>query len=123
MITTTDPAMVAYIIKQQIGIDAWLAVSARDPRYWSTEDGAVTFTFRFGSRYGLQRWAQITYQPGKDLYDVCAYKIHRNGVKKTLRVPSAYEPDGYEYTEYEGVYADRLDSLVRHINRIAEVTS
>lgn len=123
MTTTTDHAITAYTIKQQIGLDAWLAVSARNPRYWSTEDGAVTFSFRFGSRYGLQKWCQITYRPGKDLYDVCAYKIHRNGVKKTFRIASEYELDGYEYTEYEGVYADMLGNLVRQINTIAEVAS
>lgn len=120
---TTDSARVAYTIREQIGSNAWLAVSGRDARYWSTEDGAVTFAFRFGSSYGLPKWCQITYKPGKDLYDVCAYKIHRNGVKKTFSIASEYELDGYEYTEYTDVYADSLGNLVRQINLIAEVTS
>lgn len=122
MVTTTTFQETALTIKRQIGLDAWLAVSAREPRYWATEDGSVTFAFRFGSRYGLAKWCQITYKPGKDLYDVCAYKIHRNGVKKTFRIASEYELDGYEYTEYSDVYADSLASLVRQINTIAEVT-
>jgi hypothetical protein len=80
------------------------------------------FAFRFGNRYGLAKWIEITYKRGADLYDIVAYKIHRNGVKKTLRVASEYELDGYEYTSYEGVYADNLPSLVRQINLIGELS-
>lgn len=118
MTTTVTAQQIASTIRDQIGLDSWLAVSARTPRYWSTEDGNVTFSFRFGNRYGLAKWCDITYKPGTDLYDIVAYKIHRNGVKKTLRIASEYELDGYEYTSYEGVYADNLPSLVRQINTI-----
>ena len=123
MTTTTNDALeVASTIKRQIGIDAWLAVSARDPRYYSTDDGTVTFSFRFGSRYGLAKWCEISYNRGTDLYDIVAYKVLRNGVKKTLRVASEYEMDGYEYTSYSGIYADSLPSLLRRINVIGELS-
>jgi hypothetical protein len=115
-------ATVAITIRQQIGADSWLAVSGRDPRYWTSDNGEVTFAFRFGSTYGLPRWCEITYKRGSDDYTIHAYKIHRNGVRKTLSVPSDYEPDGREYTTYEGVYADRLPSLVRYINTIGELS-
>lgn len=122
MTTTIDIMQVAQTIRAQIGPNVWLAVSAREARVWTTDDGAVTLAFRFGSRYGLAKWCEITYRPGKDLYDICAYKIHRNGVKSTFRIASEYELDGYEYTEYSDVYADSLANLVRQINTIAEVS-
>jgi hypothetical protein len=119
MVTITiDAQIVALTIKKQIGTDAWLAVSGRNERYWTTDDGNVTFAFRFGNAYGLPKWCEITYKTGADLYDIVAYKIHRNGVKKTLRIASEFELDGYEYTSYEGVYGDSLPALVRDINTI-----
>ena len=123
MTTTTNDALeVASTIKRQIGIDAWLAVSARDPRYYSTDDGTVTFSFRFGSRYGLAKWCEITYKRGADTYDMVAYKVHRNGVKKTLSIASKYEPDGVESASYSNVYFDMLPSLVRQANTIGELS-
>ena len=73
---------IATTIKRQIGLDAWLAVSARNPRWWTNETGDVVFAFRFGSRYGLPKWCEITYQSVSDDYDLWAYKIHRNGCRR-----------------------------------------
>lgn len=119
--TTSDALQVASTIKQQIGLDVWLAVSARNARYWETEQGNVTFAFRFGSSYGLAKWCEITYKRGADAYDIVAYKVHRNGVKKTLSIASEYEIDGYEYTSYSDVYFESLGNIVREINRIGEI--
>lgn len=118
MTTTT----IATTIKQQIGTDAWLAVSAREAKFWTADNGTTTLAFRFGDRYGLPKWCEITYRPGSDDYSIHAYKIHRNGCRKTLRIASEYEPSGYEYAEYEGVYADSLGMLVRYANQIAELS-
>ena len=122
MTTTITAYDIAATIRDQIGLDAWLAVSGRTPRYWRLDNGDVTFAFRFGGAYGLAKWCEITYKTGADLYDIVAYKIHRNGAKSTLRIASEYEVDGFEYTQYEGVYADSLSSIVREINTIAELS-
>jgi hypothetical protein len=98
---------IAATIRQQIGVDAWLAVSAREPKWWTDDQGRVVFAFRFGDRYGLPKWCEITYRPGSDDYSVKAYKIHRNGCKRTI-------------DQFDGVYADALGFLVRDINSEAE---
>lgn len=119
---TQNGSQIAATIRQQIGLDAWLAVSAREPRWWqSSETGNITFTFRFGSRHGLSKWIDVAYNRGTDLYDVKGYKLHRNGCRAVLKLPSEFELSGYEYTEYEGIYADSLPDIVREINRIAEI--
>lgn len=127
MVNTTatqprDASQIAATIRQQIGLDAWLAVSARQHRWWlNGRTGFVTFTFRFGSRHGLPKWIDIAYNRATDLYDVQGYKIHRNGCARVFKLPSDFDPDGYEYTDYKGVYADSLPDLVREINRLAEI--
>lgn len=113
---TNDPTA-ARTIRAQIGTDAWLAVSARQPKWW-TDGGDVVFAFRFGSRHGLPKWCEITYRKGRDDYDVTAYKIHRNGCKRVL---SATDEDGIERADWTGVYADRLGPLVREANTIGEL--
>jgi len=117
-----EDLQIAQTIHEQIGLDTWLAVGGRDRRVHIDEDGNVVNQFRFGSRYGLPKYIDITYKRGRDDYNVHGYKIHRNGVKKTLRVASEYEMDGYEYTSYSGVYADSLPSLVRQINVVSELS-
>lgn len=111
---------IASTIRRQIGTDVWLAVSARNPRWWTSPTGDVVFAFRFGSRYGLAKWCEITYQSSSDDYDLIAYKVHRNGVKSTLSLPSEYEADGVERAEYEGLYADTLPTFVRSVNLMGE---
>lgn len=119
---TQNGSQIAATIRQQIGLDSWLAVIAREPRWWqNSETGYITFTFRFGSRHGLSKWIDVAYNRATDLYDVKAYKLHRNGCKSTLKIPSEFEPDGYEYFEYEGIYAESLPDLVREINRLGEI--
>ena len=112
---TNDPTA-ARTIRAQIGTDTWLAVSARQPKWW-TDGGDVVFAFRFGSRYGLPKWCEITYRKGRDDYDVTAYRIHRNGCKRVLSITDEY---GLDQTDWTGVYADRLGSLVRQANTIGE---
>lgn len=104
---------IAKTIRDQIGLDTWLAVSARNPRWWTDSTGDVVFAFRFGSRYGLARWIEIAYREVSDDYDLLAYKIHRNGCKRTFRFEG-------ESTEYEGVYAASLAPLIRSINQQAD---
>ena len=120
--TTSRGTVVASAIRQQIGLDSWLASSARDARWWTDDNGDIVFVFRFGSRYGLAKWCEITYKSGRDDYDIIAYKIHRNGMKNTLSIPSEYEPNGREYTKYEGYYAESLSGLIRQINLIGELS-
>ena len=121
-IESQNASQIAATIRDQIGLNAWLAVSARQARWWiNGQTGHVTFTFRFGSRHGLSKWVDIAYNRGTDLYDVKGYKVHRNGCHSVFKLPSEFEFDGYEYTEYEGVYADSLPDIVREINRLAEI--
>ena len=54
---------IAQTIKQQIGIDTWLAVSARNPQWFLNDDGDTVLRFRFGNRYGLPHFIEITYRP------------------------------------------------------------
>jgi hypothetical protein len=111
---------IAATIRQQIGTDAWLAVSARDPKWWTSDSGDIVLAFRFGSRYGLPKWCEITYRSGRDSYDIGAYKIHRNGCKKTLSVPD--EITGTYYADWTDIYADNLGSFVRIANTMAEIS-
>lgn len=97
---------IAQTIKQQIGIDTWLAVSARNPQWFLNDDGDTVLRFRFGNRYGLPHFIEITYRPGRDLYDLKGYKIHRNRCRTVL-------------DDYTDVYADSLGFLIRDINNEA----
>ena len=117
-----DAFSIASTIKNQIGLDAWLAVSGRDLRYWTNATGDIVFAFRFGSRYGLPKWIEITYQQASDDYDVIAYKIRRNGVKATLTIPDAFNENGIERAEWDGVYFDALPRIVRRANLIGELS-
>lgn len=114
-------AEIARTIRSQIGIDAWLAVSARQPRWWTNSTGDVVFSFRFGSRYGLAKWIEITYTVADD-YDVVAYKIRRNGLRQTITAPDQYAENGIETCEWDGVYFDDLPRLVRRANLLAELS-
>lgn len=113
-------AEIATTMKRQIGLDAWLAVSARNPRWWTNDDGNVVFAFRFGSRYGLAKWCEITYRPGSDDYAMTAYRIRRNGCKSVLSIPDEYEPSGRDTADWDGLYADSLGIFVRSANEIGE---
>lgn len=93
---------IAQTIRQQIGTDTWLAVSARD-----AVDHGDKITFRFGNRYGLPHYIEITYRRSTDDYSVKAWRVHRNGCIKVL-------------AEYDRVYFDLLGWLVRDINNEAE---
>lgn len=99
---------IAQTIQRQIGTDAWLAVSARNASYCETPEG-TQLRFRFGDRYGLAKWCEITYKRGSDDYAIAAYKIRRNGKREALAF-------------YEGVYADSLGFLIRDINLEAELS-
>lgn len=107
----TDARTIAETINRQIGLDTWLAVSGRNPRYWTNDNGDVTYSFRFGSSYGLPHWCEITYNVDSDLYTFDAYKIHRNGCKRNIEL-GGYEGEAY----FTHVYADSLSSLVRSVN-------
>jgi hypothetical protein len=111
---------IAATIRRQIGTDAWLATSARDPRFWTNETGDVVFAFRFGSRYGLPKWCEITYRRASDDYGVIAYKIHRNGCKKTLNQPD--EITGTYWAEWNGIHADMLGTFIRIANQMGELS-
>ena len=100
-------ATVIQTIKQQIGTDTWLAVSARSESYFISESANATLKFRFGNRYGLPNYIEIEYRAGSDDYALRAYRIHRNGCKSVL-------------ADYEGVYADSLAFLIRDINQEAQ---
>lgn len=93
---------IAQTIRQQIGTDTWLAVSARD-----AVDHGDKITFRFGNRYGLPNYIEITYRRATDDYSVKAWRVHRNGCIKVL-------------AECDRVYFDLLGWLVRDINNEAE---
>jgi hypothetical protein len=95
---------IAQTIRQQIGTDTWLAISAREATYY----GKTCLKFRFGSRYGLPKWIQVTYNPGRDDYTILAWQVHRNRCVKDL-------------ARYEGVYADSLGWLIRDINLEVEM--
>lgn len=110
---------IADMIRRQIGTDVWLAVSARDPRYWTTDAGNTVLAFRFGSRYGLPKWCEITYRPGPDDYAMTAYRIRRNGVKSVLSIPDEY--GGRDVADYRSVYADMVGAWVRHFNLMGEL--
>lgn len=97
------PEIIAATIRQQIGTDTWLAISARNPSYRLDGNNNTVFTFRFGSRYGLQRWIDVTYERVTDDYRIFAYRIKRNGTQRIV-------------ANYEGVYADSLAFLIRDIN-------
>lgn len=97
------PEIVAATIRQQIGTDTWLAVSARKPKYRLDGNNNTVFSFRFGSRYGLQCWIDVTYERVTDDYRIFAYRFKRNGCKQVI-------------ANYEGVYADSLAFLIRDIN-------
>lgn len=117
-----EDLQIAQTIHEQIGLDTWLAVSGRDRRAYIDEDGNVVNQFRFGSRYGLPKYIDITYKRGSDDYNVHGYKIHRNKAVTTFSHASEYEIDGREYANYDGVYAESLPSLVRWINQLAELS-
>jgi len=117
-----EDLQIAQTIHEQIGLDTWLAVSGRDRRAYIDEDGNVVNQFRFGSRYGLPKYIDITYKRGRDDYNVHGYKIHRNRVVSTFSHASEYELDGKEYAIYDGVYADQLPELVRRINVLSELS-
>lgn len=122
MTIQTDPNLrVAITIKDQIGTDTWLAVSAREGKWWTDDNGDVIFAFRFGGRYGLAKWCEITYRRGSDDYAVTAYKIHRNGCKVTLKIADRYEYSGYDTANYYGVHAGLLSFTVRHFNQMGEL--
>lgn len=108
---------IAETIRRQIGTDAWLAVSARNQKFWVNDDGNVVYCFRFGSRYGLANWCEITYERGSDDYSIWAYKIRRNGKAETIRL--GY-PDGN--VDMTGVYAESLGMLIRDINQEVELS-
>lgn len=95
--------MVAQTISKQVGSDAWFATSAREPRWWTKDNGDTVWAVRFGNRYGLQNWFEVTYRRSTDDYAVSAYKLKRNGTKVSL-------------LRYEGVYWDRLGDLLREAN-------
>jgi hypothetical protein len=122
--TTPHPrgVEIAKTIKSQIGLDSWLAVSAREPRWWTSPTGDVVVAFRFGSAYGLAKWCEITYSVASDDYDVLAYKIHRNGMKRTLSAPDTFAENGIEVCAWDGVYFDALPRLVRRANLIGELS-
>jgi hypothetical protein len=94
---------IADAIKMQIGTDAWLAVSARNPRWWTNSNGDVVFAFRYGNRYGCPCWCEITYQDASDDYDVRTIKVRRNGHVDVL-------------SEQDGVYASSLGEVIREAN-------
>jgi hypothetical protein len=96
----------ATTIKKQIGIDTWLAVSARSAQFFALDNGDTVFKFRFGSRYGLGHWVEVTYRSARDTYDLSAYKVHRNGCKSV-------------FGTYTDVYADSLSFLIRDFNNEA----
>jgi hypothetical protein len=100
---------IAETIRRQIGTDAWLAVSGRDSKFWANDDGDAVFCFRFGSRYGLANWCEITYKRGSDDYSIWAYKIRRNGKAQAI-------------AQYDNVYFDSLGFLIRDINQEAELS-
>jgi hypothetical protein len=89
---------IADTIRQQIGFDARLAVSARDYSYTHN-----SLTFRYGPRNGLKHYTTITYRAGSDDYLVTALKIKRN-----LEI--------LQLAHFERVYADDLSHFVRLIN-------
>lgn len=92
---------IAQTIIEQIGTDAWLAVSARNPI-----DHGDKITFRFGSRYGLPHYIEITYRHASDDYSIVGYRVHRNGCKRVI-------------AEYDGITWESLGWLVRDINNEA----
>ena len=112
----SDPERVARTIKSQIGIDTWLAVSARETFYTSHANGDVTLTFRFGSRYGLPQYCEITYVTASDDYEIYAYRVHRNGSKRAIKLGLNDE------AHLTGIYADSLGWLIRDINQEAELS-
>lgn len=112
----TDVADVAQTIKNQIGTDTWLAISAREARYTGHPNGDVTLTFRFGSRYGLPQYCEITYVTASDDYEIYAYKVRRNGNEKALTLGLNDE------AHLTGIYADSLGWLIRDINQEAELS-
>jgi len=112
---------IAQTITKQIGSNVWFAVSARDPKWWTKDTGDVVVAFRFGSRYGLPKWCEITYKQGIDTYDVSAYKIHRNGAKRMFTLADKSAMDGLERSGWEGIYADRLAEVVRRANLMGEL--
>lgn len=95
---------IAQTIIEQIGTDAWLAVSARE--ITPLESGV---TFRFGNRYGLKRFITVTYRPASDDYEILAIRIQRNGTVKQI-------------AQYEGITFESLAWLIRDINAEAEIT-
>lgn len=111
---------VAMTIKRQIGLDSWLAVSGRDQKAGVNADGDVVLAFRFGPRHGLARWVEITYRGGRDTYDVTAYKVHRNGVRRVLSCPDSVT--GIERAEWTDVYAEQLPTLIRRANVIGDLS-
>ena len=116
-----EDLQIAQTIHEQIGLDTWLAVGGRDRRVHIDEDGNVVNQFRFGSRYGLPKYIDITYKRGRDDYHVHGYKIHRNKAVSTF-IHASEHIDGKEFTKYDGVYADQLPDLVRLINQLAELS-
>lgn len=101
-----DVYQVAKEIRRQIGVESWLAVSAREPQFFLNPEGQPAIRFRFGSRYGLKRYMEIAYRRGTDDYSLWAYKIRRNGDVETIR-------------EF-GLYCDGLPYFVREINQQEE---
>lgn len=116
-----EDLQIAQTIHEQIGLDTWLAVGGRDRRAYIDEDGNVVNQFRFGSRYGLPKYIDITYKRGRDDYHVHGYKIHRNKAVSTF-IHASEHIDGKEFTNYDGVYADQLPDLVRVINVVSELS-
>jgi len=102
--TTTAPNNVAGFIRQQIGTDVWLAVSARQALATSTG-----LTFRFGNRYGLARHIQITLKPS-DTYRIVATKVRRNGRVDVI-------------ADYDDITWESLGWIVRNINQEEEFAS
>lgn len=105
------PRGIAATIRQQIGTDAWLAVSARDFGYFLDTAGNVVARFRVGSRHGLPVIVSVTYHAGRDTYTVECCKIRRNGSTKAVLLDGS--------ASSEDVYAESLGMIVRAFNAAA----
>lgn len=92
---------VASAIRDQIGSDVWLAVSARQPVL--IDRG---LRFRFGNRYGAPIHAHIVLEP-TDTYRVVVTRTPNRGAKAHIQ---------QVLSEHDQVYAQDLGDLIRAIN-------
>jgi len=97
-----DTITVAKTIRQQITLDAWLAVSARHP-----ENDSGDLVFRFGRAGGNKRHIRV-HLNALDLYDVTATSTQVRSGPNWMKVT--------DVARYVNVYADTLAELVRSIN-------